>query len=191
MPAVKSRMIELGTCAHGFSLPKTNPMYSEAHVSLSDFSQSKGVVVAFLCNHCPFVVHLKSEFAAFARQYKDKGIATIAISANDVSTHPSDGPVQMADDAVQYDYCFPYLYDESQEVARAYGAECTPDLYLFDSKLKLVYRGQFDSSRPGNGIEVTGIDLRKAVDALLAGEEISPNQRPSIGCSIKWKAPEN
>ena len=188
MPAVESSMIELGTRAPRFLLPNTNPNYPAANVSLSDLAQSKGIVIAFICNHCPYVVHLKSSFSAFAKRYQAQGIAVAAISANDVTTHPADAPAEMTADAVRYDYSFPYLYDESQAVARAFAAECTPDLYLFDARQKLVYRGQYDSSRPGNGIEVTGEDLSSAVDALLAGGRICQDQVPSIGCSIKWKA---
>lgn len=188
MPAVESTTIELGTRAPEFSLPNTNPNYPNARVALSDFSGSKGLVVAFICNHCPFVVHIKSSFAEFAREYQQKGIGVVAISANDVCCHPADGPEKMADDAVQFGYGFPYLYDESQDVARAYGAVCTPDIYLFDSGYTLVYHGQYDDSRPGKDIEVTGADLRAAADALLNGASISPDQKPSIGCSIKWKA---
>ena len=188
MPAVESTMIDLGTRAPDFALPNTNPNYSDAKVALSDFSESKGLVVAFICNHCPYVVKIKSSFAEFAREYQQKGIAVVAISANDVCCYPADGPEKMTDDAVQYAYSFPYLYDESQDIARAYGAVCTPDLYLFDSDHKLVYRGQYDDSRPGNAIEATGSDLRSAADSLLAGENVSSDQKPSIGCSIKWKA---
>ena len=188
MPAVESKMIELGTIAPGFTLPNTNSNYPDQSVSLSDFFESKGILVAFICNHCPYVVQIKSGFAEFAREYQKQGIAIIAISSNDVSTHPADGPENMTVDALRYGYSFPYLYDVSQAVARAYDAQCTPDFYLFDSENKLVYRGQFDGSRPGNDVAVTGVDLRMATDALLTGQPVSQNQIASLGCSIKWKA---
>ncbi len=191
MPAVESKMIALGTDAPTFSLPNTNPNYSAESVSLADFSTAKGIVIAFICNHCPYVVHIKSGFAEFAKDYQEKGIVVVGICANDAVTHPMDGPEEMAVDAQRYGYSFPYLYDESQAVARAYGAECTPDFYLFDANRSLVYRGQFDSSRPGNGIEVTGADLKAAVDTLLVGRPVCSEQKPSIGCSIKWKMTSN
>ncbi len=188
MPAVESKMIELGTVAPDFSLPNTNPDYPADTVSLADFASSRGIVIAFICNHCPYVVHLKSEFSKFAKDCQQKGMAVVAINSNDVSNYPADSPDRMTADARKYGYGFPYLFDESQEAARAYGAECTPDFYLFDARRKLVYRGQFDDSRPGNGREVTGTDLSDAVDALLNGAPVASDQKPSIGCSIKWKA---
>lgn len=188
MPAVESKMIELGTIAPEFTLPNSNSNYPNQSVSLSDFFELKGILVSFICNHCPYVVHIKSGFAEFAREYQKKGIAVVAISSNDVSTHPADGPKNMTADALRYGYSFPYLYDESQAVARAYDAQCTPDFYLFDSEKKLVYRGQFDGSRPGNDVAVTGVDLRMAADALLTGQPVLHNQIASLGCSIKWKA---
>ncbi len=180
-------MLKLGTRAPDFTLPNTNPNFPLKITSLTDFKQSRGVVIAFICNHCPYVVHIKDAISDYAREYKGKGISVIAISANDVVTHPQDGPDKMSTDAVGHGYIFPYLYDETQAVAKAYDAACTPDIYLFDSGLKLVYRGQFDSSRPGNQIPVSGEDLRNASEALLAGEEISPDQVPSVGCNIKWR----
>ncbi len=188
MPAVESKMIELGTRAPEFYLPNTNPNISSESVSLSDSSVSKGLIVAFICNHCPYVVHIKSAFAEFAEIYQKKGIAVVAISSNDAETYPMDSPEKMSIDSKRYNYSFPYLYDETQGVAQAFGAQCTPEFYLFDSENRLVYRGQFDSSRPGNGVDVTGSDLRAAVEAVLAGEVVSSHQKPSIGCSIKWKA---
>ena len=188
MPAVESKMIELGTLAPEFTLPNTNSNYPGQSVSFSNFSESKGILIAFICNHCPYVVQLKSGFTEFARDYQKKGIAVVAISSNDVSTHPADAPENMTADALRYGYSFPYLYDESQAVARAYDARCTPDFYLFDAENKLVYRGQFDGSRPGNDVAVTGVDLRMAADALLTGQPVSQNQIASLGCSIKWKA---
>ena len=187
MPAVESKMINLGTYAPDFSLPNTNPNYSADCVSLADFSDTKGFIVAFICNHCPYVVHLKSAFCEFANMCLENDIAVFAISSNDVTTHPMDSPEKMTNDAQQYRYRFPYLYDESQAVARAYGAQCTPDFYVFDSNSRLVYRGQFDDSRPGNGVAVTGADLRAAVGAILEGKPALPEQKPSIGCSIKWQ----
>lgn len=188
MVATESSMMKLGTIAPQFTLPNFNPNYSATEVSLSDFNSSKGIVVAFICNHCPFVVNLKTAFAEFAEEYQAKEISVIAISANDISSHPADGPDKMTKDAVQWGYTFPYLYDESQDTAKAYEAACTPDIYLFGSKKALVYRGQFDDSRPGNGISPTGSSLRSAADALLAGHGSLKNQRPSIGCNIKWKS---
>ena len=191
MAAIESKMIELGTIAPEFTLPNTNPNIASNKVALSDYSTAKGCVVAFICNHCPYVVHIKQAFSDYARDYKDQGIAVIAINANSAAAYPSDSPENMTTDAIQHNYGFPYLYDESQEVARAYDAACTPDIYLFDSARKLVYRGQFDDSRPGNDIPVSGTDLRAASDALLAGESISYDQKPSLGCSIKWKTEKN
>ena len=188
MAAVESRMIELGTIAPDFTLSNMNPNIASTKVALSDYISTKGFVVAFICNHCPYVVHIKQAFSDYARDYKDQGIAVIAINANSAAAYPSDSPENMTTDAIQHNYGFPYLYDESQEVARAYDAACTPDIYLFDSACKLVYRGQFDDSRPGNDIPVSGTDLRVASDALLAGESISSDQKPSLGCSIKWKS---
>ena len=187
MAAIESRMIELGTIAPEFTLPNMNPNIASTKVALSDYISAKGFVVAFICNHCPYVVHIKQAFSDYARDYKDQGITVIAINANSAAAYPSDSPENMTTDAIQHDYGFPYLYDASQEVARAYDSACTPDIYLFDSARKLVYRGQFDDSRPGNGIPVSGADLRTASDALLAGESISSDQKPSLGCSIKWK----
>ncbi len=191
MAAVESRMIELGTIAPEFTLPNMNPNIASTKVALSGYISAKGFVVAFICNHCPYVVHIKQAFSYYARDYKDQGIAVIAINSNSAVAYPSDSPENMTTDAIQHDYGFPYLYDESQEVARAYDAACTPDIYLFDSARKLVYRGQFDDSRPGNNIPVSGTNLRVASDALLAGESISSDQKPSLGCSIKWKTERN
>ena len=188
MAAVESNMIELGSTAPNFSLPNTNPKILKSEVSLSDYTGVKGIVIAFICNHCPYVVGIKTAFNDFAREYQEKGIAVVAISANDAITHPADSPEKMSVESEQYGYTFPYLYDESQTVAKAYDAACTPDLYLFDGDQKLVYRGQFDDSRPGNAIQATGRDLRIASDALLSGNPIPSEQKPSIGCNIKWKS---
>lgn len=190
MVMTASTMLPLGTSAPDFSLP--NPV-SGGTTSLSDFADSKGLLVIFMCNHCPFVIHLRSALAAFADEYQAKGLAIVGISSNDVSTHPDDGPDKMAAEAKSAGYNFPYLYDESQDAAKAYHAACTPDFFLFDQNQKLVYRGQFDDSRPDSGIEITGADLRAACDAVLAGEPVPEEQKPSIGCNIKWRegsAPE-
>ncbi len=176
-------MLPLGTPVPKFLLPDT---VSQQKVSVSDFA-GQPLVVAFLCNHCPFVKHIRAEFARFGAFCKERGVGIVAISSNDVATHPDDSPELMTREAEQAGYTFPYLYDESQQVARAFGAACTPDLYLFDRDGRLSYRGQFDASRPGNGIPVTGQDLRAAVEALLAGKAPSAEQQPSIGCNIKWK----
>jgi peroxiredoxin len=182
MAATESNMLPLGTPAPHFRLPDFNGRI----VSLDDFRDAQGLVVAFICNHCPFVRHIRAEFARFAREYQPRGVAVVAINSNDVEAYPQDGPAGMAEEARTAGYSFPYLFDETQQVAKAYQAACTPDLYLFDAARKLVYRGQFDDSRPGRG-EPTGADLRAACDALLAGRPISPEQKPSIGCNIKWK----
>lgn len=187
MALTESTMLALGTKAPDFHLANTNRGLDVETASLSDFSQSEALLVAFICNHCPYVVHIKPAFAAFAREYCSKGLGIAAICSNDATTHPADSPQKMAEDAETYGYVFPYLHDETQDTARAYRAECTPEFYLFDSNLQLAYRGQFDGSRPGNSVQVTGEDLRNAVDALLGGERPSERQLPSVGCSIKWK----
>ena len=182
--AVSSQMTPLGSKAPDFALPE--PLTGRT-VTLSDFADQDGLLVMFICNHCPYVQHLRHGLAELGRDYEDSRLGIVAISANDVATHPTDGPEQIAVDATQLDYRFPYLYDESQEVAKAYRAACTPEFYLFDADRRLVYRGQFDDSRPESGRPVTGADLRAAVDALLAGRPLEPDQTPSIGCNIKWK----
>ncbi|MFO7305593.1 MAG: thioredoxin family protein [Gammaproteobacteria bacterium] len=181
--AVESNMMPLGTKAPAFRLPD----YKGNIVSIDDFSASPALLVAFICNHCPYVKHIRHEFARFAREYQPRGLAVVAIASNDTETHPQDGPQGMAEEAESAGYTFPYLFDETQEVARAYQAACTPDFFLFDQERKLVYRGQFDASRPGNNVPVTGSDLRAACDAVLAGQPVTIEQRPSMGCSIKWK----
>ncbi len=183
MAAVNSTMLPLGTMAPDFRLPDPGGK----SVSLSDFKGAPALLVAFLCNHCPYVKHLRSGLAQLARDYQSRGVAVVGISSNDVANYPADSPEKMAEEARAAGYVFPYLYDASQSVAKAYRAACTPDLYLFDGNQRLVYRGQFDDSRPGNGIPVTGKDLRAAIDAVLSGKPVSPAQRPSIGCNIKWK----
>ncbi len=182
MVKTASTMMPLGTAAPDFSLANIDG----AIVSRSDF-EGQPLLVMFICNHCPFVIHLREQLAKFAGEYSERGLAIVGISSNDVENYPQDGPAEMATEARQAGYVFPYLYDETQSVARAYGAACTPDFFLFDGSHKLVYRGQFDSSRPGNGIEVTGQDLRAASDAVLERRPVSSEQRPSIGCNIKWK----
>lgn len=185
MSLKESNMLSLGTIAPAFNLPDT---ISESQVSYADIKGDKGTVVIFSCNHCPFVVHLNHEIVAIANQYKQKGIGFVVISSNDVENYPQDSPDKMAIVAKVLKYPFPYLYDASQEVAKAYDAACTPDFYLFDKEDKLVYRGRMDGSRPGNDIPVTGSDLRSAIEAVTLGYgEITP-QIPSAGCNIKWKA---
>ena len=181
--AVQSTMLEIGTLAPDFTLPDTEgKMLSRDH-----FKGKKGLLVMFLSNHCPFVKHIRHELRNIAEEYQNKDVGVVAIMSNNVQTHPEDSPAKMAEEVENIGYTFPYLYDETQLVARAYRAACTPDLYLFNSDFKLVYRGQFDGSRPGNQVPVTGMDLKKALDAMLAGEQVSDNQIPSVGCNIKWK----
>lgn len=183
MAATPSTMPPLGVQAPDFTLPDA---HGKEH-SLSDFRDAPALLVAFICAHCPFVIHIRREFAGFAREYQDKGLAVVAIASNDLTQYPQDGPQGMAQEAEEAGYTFPYLFDETQEVAKAYRAACTPDLFLFDGSRNLVYRGQFDDSRPGNGIPVTGRDLRAAADAVLEGDPVPEDQRSSIGCNIKWK----
>jgi peroxiredoxin len=183
MTLTSSLVSELGTRAPDFRLPDT----TGNEVSLSDFDTYKGVLVIFMCNHCPYVKHIREAIAAFARGNEPKGLAVVGINSNDARTHPADSLEKMVEEVQRVGYTFPYLHDESQEVAKIYGALCTPDFFLYDEDRKLVYRGQFDDSRPGNDIEVTGKDIRSAVESLLAGREVSQDQKPSVGCSIKWK----
>ncbi|HEY1802374.1 MAG TPA: thioredoxin family protein [Terriglobales bacterium] len=186
MAETRSTMLPLGTTAPNFNLPDP----SGKLLSLGEFKNAPALLVAFICNHCPFVKHIRKEFAAFAKEYQARGVGVVAISSNDAENYPEDGPAKMADEIKQAGYTFPYLYDESQEVAKAYGAACTPDFYLFDRNHRLVYRGQFDDSRPGNARPVTGADMRSAVDAVLAGQAVRADQKPSVGCNIKWKRPK-
>ncbi len=183
--AMQSKMLALGTAAPPFRLPDTA---SGKTVAIEDFAGSRALLVAFVCNHCPYVKHILDGFVAFAREYGPRGLAVVAISSNDVTTHPADSPTEMAKLARSKEFTFPYLYDESQAVARAYDAACTPDFFLFDGDRRLVYRGQFDGSRPGGALPVNGADMRTAVDAVLAGKPAPAKQIPSVGCSIKWKA---
>jgi peroxiredoxin len=176
-------MLALGTPAPSFRLPDTKNQI----VSLEDFATAPGLLVIFLCNHCPFVKHIRSELARFTRDAQESGLAVVGINSNDVETHPEDSPERMAEEVREAGYTFSYIFDETQEVAKAYRAACTPDFFLFDAERRLVYRGQFDDSRPGNGLPVTGNDLRAATDALLAGQPPGEEQKPSLGCNIKWK----
>jgi thiol-disulfide isomerase/thioredoxin len=176
-------MLPLGTAAPDFELPDS---VSGTTLSLAEIKGEKGTVIMFICNHCPFVKHVNSQIAEIGKIYQSKGIGFAAISSNDVANYPQDAPHLMTETAAAEGYTFPYLYDATQEVAKAYDAACTPDFYLFDDKLHLVYRGQLDDSRPGNGLPVTGADLRQAIDRLLRGEPQAKDQKPSIGCNIKW-----
>jgi peroxiredoxin len=183
MVATNSTMLPLGTTAPDFSLPDTKGK----QVSLSNFPDALALVVVFMCNHCPYVKHIRAGLAQLARDYLPRGVAMVGINSNDVANYPADSPPKMAEEARMAGYIFPYLYDETQTVAKAYKAACTPDIYLFDQDKALIYRGQLDDSRPGNNLPVTGKDLRAALDALLAGKPVSPHQKASIGCNIKWK----
>ena len=185
MAETPSRMIALGTMAPEFTLPD---VVSGQTVSLNTFAGRKAFLVMFICPHCPFVKHVQDELARLGRDYHDRDIAIIAISSNDAESYPDDSPPRLKDMAEKLGFRFPFCYDESQEIAKAYGAECTPDFFLFDATQKLVYRGQLDGSRPGNGVPVTGIDLRLALDSVLSDLPVDTNQKPSIGCNIKWKA---
>jgi peroxiredoxin len=184
MALTPSTMLPLGTPAPDFRLPDT----SGQTVSLADFRDKAALLVIFMCNHCPYVIHLREGLARFAREYVPRGVGLVGINANDAKNYPADSPAKMKAEVKSAGYIFPYLYDESQMVARAYRAACTPDIFLFDARRKLVYRGQFDDSRPGNGLPVTGKDLRAALDAVLAGQPVSEKQKASMGCNIKWQA---
>ncbi len=189
MARTPSTMLELGTVAPDFTL--LNPVTNQ-QVSLADFA-GKPLLVAFICNHCPYVILIKEAFAKFAKEYQDKGMAVVAINANDVANYPDDSPEKMAEDVKEFGYTFPYLFDESQEVAHQYQAACTPDFFMFDAEHKLYYRGQFDDSRPNTEIPVTGADMISAANDLLAGKATPEQQKASLGCNIKWKegnAPE-
>lgn len=183
MAVTLSNMMELGTVAPDFKLLDT---VSDKTLQLSDLKSDVATVVLFICNHCPYVKHINAKLVEVANEYQKKGVQFVAISSNSVETHPQDGPEFMKQTAKEQNYPFPYLYDESQEVAKAYQAVCTPDLFVFDGDLKCVYRGQFDNSRPNKG-KATGADLTSALDAIIAGEKVSEEQKPSMGCNIKWK----
>lgn len=178
-------MLALGTKAANFEIPD---VISGDNVSLQNIKGDKGTVVMFICNHCPFVVHILSGLVSLGADYSSSKINIVAISSNDVNTHPADSPEKMKTLAAEHDFAFPYLYDEDQSVAKAYSAECTPDFFLFDSEDKLVYRGQFDDARPGSDTPVTGADLRSAIDCLLEGAPVAQEQKASMGCNIKWKS---
>lgn len=184
MARTPSTMVALGTEAPDFILPDTA---SGKGISLENIKGDIATMIMFICNHCPFVKHVNSELVSLANYYKNKGIGFVAISSNDVINHPDDSPGLMSQVAKQLKYPFPYLYDESQETAKAYDAACTPDFFIYNKDLQLVYRGQLDDSRPGNEIPVTGKDIRHALDSLLKNEPVPQEQRPSIGCNIKWK----
>ncbi len=184
MALTPSNMMPLGTSAPDFCLPDT---VSGKEVCLSDVRGEIATVVMFICNHCPFVKHVQDELVRLGQEYPSQGVSLIAVSSNDAVEYPEDSPQSMKALAKSLGYTFPYLYDETQQAARLYDAACTPDFYIFDQALQCVYRGQLDGSRPGNDIPVTGADLRGALDALLAGQEIDPDQTPSVGCNIKWK----
>ena len=177
-------MVPLGTVAPAFQLPDT---VSGKTLSLDELRGERGTVVMFICNHCPYVIHVQGELVRLANDYTAREIGFVAISSNDAEAYPADAPERMKELAAELGYPFPYLHDESQQVARAYAAACTPDFFLFDGDLRCVYRGQLDDSRPGNGLPVTGRDIRSALDALLEGRPVEEQQRPSIGCNIKWK----
>jgi peroxiredoxin len=183
MALTPSTMLELGTAAPDFRLPDINGKL----VSVNDFKSSPALLVVFMCNHCPYVKHIRDELARLAKDYMPRGLAMMGVSSNNVEKYPADSVEKMKEEAKEAGYIFPYLYDETQEVAKAYRAACTPDFYLFDKDRRLVYRGQFDDSRPNSPIPVTGKDLRAAVDAVLAGKAPATDQKPSMGCNIKWK----
>jgi len=183
MALTPSTMLPLGTRAPDFALPDAGGNT----VSLADYADRKAVLVMFICNHCPYVKHVRHELAALGKEYQEKGVGIVAINSNDVDNFPDDSPENMAKEVAEVGYTFPYLYDETQEVAKAYSAACTPDFFLFDADTTLVYRGQLDNSRPGNDRPITGRDLRAALDAVLAGERPASDQTASLGCNIKWK----
>jgi peroxiredoxin len=183
MARTPSTMLPLGTLAPTFDLPD----FDGKRHALADFEDSRALLVVFTCEHCPFARHIRAAFARFAADHAARGLAVVAINSNDLSAYPQDGPDAMREEARAAGYGFPYLLDADQSVAKAYRAACTPDFFLFDSDRRLVYRGQFDDSRPGNARPVTGADLRRATDAVLSGTAVDPEQRPSVGCNIKWK----
>jgi peroxiredoxin len=176
-------LLPLGATAPDFALPDT----AGKTVSPADFAGAPAYLVVFMCNHCPYVKHVADALAQLAREYQGRGVAVIGINSNDAESYTDDAPAKMVEEAAQRKYTFPYLYDATQEVAKAYRAACTPDFYVFDRDRKLVYRGQMDDSRPQSGLPVTGKELRAALDAVLAGRSVSPQQKPSLGCNIKWK----
>ncbi len=184
MALTESNMLALGTQAPDFKLPDT---VSGKNISLADVKSSLATVIMFLCNHCPYVIHINEELVRLAKEYQDMGVAFVAISSNDVENYPADSPDKMTTHAKEVGYSFPYLYDESQAVAKAYDAACTPDFYVFNGEMNLVYRGRLDASRPNSGTPLTGEDLRAAIDSVLVNRPVNPVQYPSAGCNIKWK----
>jgi peroxiredoxin len=189
LAATESTMLELGTTAPDFDLPEPGGK----NIRLADFASAKGLIVAFFSNHCPFVQHIRESVAELAQEYAQRDVAMVAINSNDFTTYRADSPERMQEEVDSFGYCFPYIYDESQQVAKAYRAACTPEFYLFNADRKLVYRGRFDAATPGNNVPVTGEELRLAIDAMLAGTAPDPDQKPGVGCNIKWKpgnAPE-
>lgn len=184
MSLTPSNSFKKGTIAPNFLLPDT---VSGKKISLEELKGKEGTVIFFICNHCPFVIHVNEQLVQLAKDYQSKGVGFVAISSNDVVNYPQDGPEKMKQHATAVGYPFPYLYDETQEIAKAYDAACTPDLYVFDKDLKSVYHGQLDDSRPGNGIPVSGKDIRNVLDSVLMGEDYNGVEKPSIGCNIKWK----
>ena len=184
MAVESTKDMPLGTGAPDFALPDT---ISARTIRLGDYAASPALLVTFICNHCPYVIHVRPSFVQFAREYQPRGLAIVAISANDPQSHPQDSPEQMTLEAKRSGFSFPYLFDQTQQTAKAYHAACTPEFYLFDSERRLVYRGRFDASRPNSQVPVTGAELRAAADALLAGRPVPADQKPSVGCSIKWR----
>jgi peroxiredoxin len=184
MAVESTKDMPLGSAAPDFALPDT---ISGRTIRLADYAASPALLVTFICNHCPYVIHVRPSFVQFAREYQPRGLAVVAISANDPQTHPQDGPEQMTVEAKKSGFTFPYLFDQTQQTAKAYHAACTPEFYLFDSERRLVYRGRFDASRPNSQVPVTGAELRAAADAVLARLPVPADQKPSVGCSIKWR----
>jgi peroxiredoxin len=185
MPQTLSTMLPLGTTAPSFRLPDTNGRWT----SSEEFSDAPALLVAFICNHCPYVKHIRSQFAELAKEFQGRGVAVVGINSNDIAVSPEDSPEKMAEQVREFGYSFPYLYDASQDIARAFQAACTPDFFLFDRSRQLVYRGQFDDSRPSNEQPINGADLRAALEGVLRGSPMMVDQKPSIGCNIKWKSP--
>jgi peroxiredoxin len=184
MARTESTMLPLGTLVPAFSLPD---VAADKLIDLETFSGKQTLLIMFLCRHCPYVKHVQAEIARLGREYQSKPLGILAISSNDAAAYPDDSPKSLKQQAAEAGFVFPYCYDETQDVARAFTAACTPDFFLFDQERKLAYRGQFDNSRPGNGIPVTGADVRNAIEALLSGQPVNPDQKPSIGCNIKWR----
>lgn len=187
MVETNSTMPELGNMAPDFSLPNTNPDFGGDTVSLSDFYLNKGLLAMFICNHCPYVKHIREGLSRLGKDYENKDLGIVAVCSNDRNSHPNDNPENMAEEARRFDYRFPYLHDNSQTIAKAYRAACTPDFFLYNQWRELVYRGQFDNARPDNNEPVTGKDLRHAIDLVLTGRSVSEDQIPSMGCNIKWR----